>query len=432
MTPAAGIVPVFPGEAHERIISVIPTYVTVSDACDHMRSDRPPTYLDKQNSQNERYVLISYSHSDSGWVYPILDRLNSLGLNYWYDTELCNGDEWNVVVGERIKDEKCVGAILFTSYNYMRSRACEQEMRAVHDEVQKRRYRYFAVSPRHASPGDMLVRSYVMNSSEIKAGMLDELRGCNDDKIIEYIRDNLIAPFPIERAEIVSKLFPSNKIWTSTDQGDDEEHRAFAVDESFFEKIIDSFEHDGVVNNADTIASKLNLKKDESGVSIMEFATYPIRDRYDSQGMVNGNFMRAVPNEWYMAGVVGDVVTLISRYPLVTEVSAKMDDIDRVMRRFKDNCLSMDEKDVLMEPPRLLTIGEFNEYFTDGGLDPVCKFNPLEKRGGATSWAVLNDTGRCSMISVAGKLIKGTCSPVNKLGIRPVLRISLSAFIGKR
>ena len=368
---------------------------------------------------------------DKGWVFPILERLYSLGLNYWYDSKLKNGDFWDEVVGTRIRDERCVGVIFFTSYDYMRSKACEQEMRAVYDEVQKRQYRYFAVSPKRASPVDILARSIMKAGTELNGGTLDVLRRCGDDEVADFIRENLMGTFPIERAEIVSKLFPSNKIWTNSECKDGEQ-AFFAADEAFLESIIDSFADVGAVNNSMTIANELNLKVDESGASIMGFATYPIRDRYESQGMVNGNFMKAVPNEWYVAGVVGDVITLVSRYLMATNVPAKMDEIDRMMGRFKDNCLSEEEKDVLVEGPRLLTLEEFSEYFVEGGLDPVCRFNPMEKRSGATSWAVLNETGRCSMVSVAGRLIRGACSPMNMIGLRPVVKVSLSAFKEKR
>ena len=394
-----------------------------------MATDYPPTYLDKQTSENEKFVFISYCHRDSGWVYPILDKLFSLGLNYWYDKELHKGDLWDEVVGTKIWDERCVGAIVFSSYEYMRSEACDQEMGAIYDKVQKGDFRYFAVSNKPLSPGDILVRSFVMSASEMKEGVIDALKDCDNEKVADFIRDNMIALFPIERAEKVSKLFPINKIWTNTEHGDDVGQIVFNLKDSFFDGIIDSFMKDGAVNSAESLVDELGLSIDDNGMPIVEYASYPIREGYESKGRINGNFVKPVPIEWCLVGVTGDVMTLVSKYSIATEIQAKADEVDKILEKFTENCLSEVEKAAILEKPRAMDTDEYEHYFVNGGMSPVCRFNPIDKRmGTSTSWIVLNQDNRFTMVSVTGKLVRGICPPGNRVGIRPVVKISLTAY----
>ncbi len=394
---------------------------------DSMAENLPLTYLDKNNSENEKYVFISYCHRDSEWVYPILRELYSLGLNYWYDSRLDKGDLWDEVVEIRIRDEHCVGSIVFSSYEYMRSKACEQEMHAIYEMSQKRPFRYFAISDRLASPGDILARAYVR--TKVDSSVITALRMCDDSSIMDFIRDNLFDQFPIERAEIVSKLFPSNKIWTNTDAEEDKA-LAFVSDQAFYDSIIRAFEKDGAVNNLDTLVGELGLKNDEADNVIVELGTYPVRDRYSGSCLINGNFVKPVPNEWYVVKGTGETIVLVSRYPIATNVQPRRADIATILERFWNNCLSDEERGIIKkEELRLMDVCEFYSYFRDGSLDPICKHNPLDKKDSSAAWIIVSENNGYSMISVMGKLVM-TCPFGGGLAIRPVLKISLTAFKG--
>ena len=43
-------------------------------------AERFPAY-----SGRGHYVFVSYSHKDSGIVYPIISTLRDMGFNIWYD-----------------------------------------------------------------------------------------------------------------------------------------------------------------------------------------------------------------------------------------------------------------------------------------------------------------------------------------------------------
>ena len=89
----------------------------------------PPTYLDRQGlSPRAKYLFVSYSHKSSQTVYKDLFGLYDLGLNFWYDTELRNGDIWYKTVEERLADPNCCGAVFFFDENCLSGDAIEIEI----------------------------------------------------------------------------------------------------------------------------------------------------------------------------------------------------------------------------------------------------------------------------------------------------------------
>ena len=50
----------------------------------------------------EKYIFISYSHSDSEIIIPILEELNSNGYRIWYDDGIEWGSEWPESVAQHL------------------------------------------------------------------------------------------------------------------------------------------------------------------------------------------------------------------------------------------------------------------------------------------------------------------------------------------
>ena len=121
-------------------------------------------------------------------------------------------------------------------------------------------------------------------------------------------------------------------------------------------------------------------------------------------------------------------MVLISRHPVATDVQARRDEVEKVLRRFKDSCFSQDDADAIIEEPRLLTEAEFREYFVDGTLDAVANINPLGGKNGATSWIITDEKGNYLMVAKTGKLTNSPCSPTNKIGVRPIVKVSSTSF----
>lgn len=85
------------------------------------------THLDRKNPQGP-YAFVSYSHRDKEDVERALAALNSLGADFWYDTELRGGQIWIDKVKEVTANKNCVGIIYFISPHFIYSDACIQEL----------------------------------------------------------------------------------------------------------------------------------------------------------------------------------------------------------------------------------------------------------------------------------------------------------------
>lgn len=79
---------------------------------------KPSVYSERETHvKNEKYLFISYSHKDAEVVYPFLISLYDKGLNFWYDRELNNGEDWSSEAKEAMSNENCIGVIFFLSTN---------------------------------------------------------------------------------------------------------------------------------------------------------------------------------------------------------------------------------------------------------------------------------------------------------------------------
>lgn len=75
---------------------------------------------------NDNYIFVSYSHSDSGVIAPILESLNRAGFRIWYDEGIEWGDEWPESVARHLHD--CEVCIAFHSRASVVSENCRQEI----------------------------------------------------------------------------------------------------------------------------------------------------------------------------------------------------------------------------------------------------------------------------------------------------------------
>lgn len=93
----------------------------------------PLTMFDKVSFdlKNDNFLFVSYSHLDDTAVYEILNSLYDSHVNYWYDTKLRVGDEWDNVVNNIINNSHCVGTLFFLSKNYIKSDSCKKEYETI-------------------------------------------------------------------------------------------------------------------------------------------------------------------------------------------------------------------------------------------------------------------------------------------------------------
>ncbi len=60
---------------------------------------------------DKSFVFASYSHTDKLQVYPIIDYLNKIGLNIWYDEGIPISENWKKSIVENL--DKCSGFLVF-------------------------------------------------------------------------------------------------------------------------------------------------------------------------------------------------------------------------------------------------------------------------------------------------------------------------------
>lgn len=66
------------------------------------------------------YVFVSYSHSDSDKVIPIIKQLKQRMCRVWYDEGLTPGESWNDSIADHLKG--CEAFMIFISENSVRSK----------------------------------------------------------------------------------------------------------------------------------------------------------------------------------------------------------------------------------------------------------------------------------------------------------------------
>ena len=83
--------------------------------------DKPsPAYLG-----DDDYVFVSYAHSNASTVYGELIRLQSEGINIWYDEGISPGSRWTQEIADAI--ERCKVFVAFVSIDFISSENCVNE-----------------------------------------------------------------------------------------------------------------------------------------------------------------------------------------------------------------------------------------------------------------------------------------------------------------
>lgn len=88
---------------------------------------RPSAYTGK-----EPFVFISYAHKDAGRVYPIIERLQRLGIRVWYDEGLEPGSHWDDMIARNLMD--CAYVVCFITKNFLESENCLNEIHMAAEE----------------------------------------------------------------------------------------------------------------------------------------------------------------------------------------------------------------------------------------------------------------------------------------------------------
>lgn len=75
---------------------------------------------------DEKYIFVSYSHLNGDTVFPILERLNSVGFRIWYDEGIEWGTEWPESIASHLRG--CEICMVFHSKASIISQNCRQEI----------------------------------------------------------------------------------------------------------------------------------------------------------------------------------------------------------------------------------------------------------------------------------------------------------------
>lgn len=74
--------------------------------------------IPKAYEGNGNYIVISYCHADGEKVAEDIRKLQSCGINVWYDEGLIAGKEWDEQVLQRIKKNTCIAVVFYVSDIY--------------------------------------------------------------------------------------------------------------------------------------------------------------------------------------------------------------------------------------------------------------------------------------------------------------------------
>ncbi len=75
---------------------------------------------------DEPFVFVSYSHTDKLQVYPIIDYLNKIGLNIWYDEGIPISENWKRSIVENL--DKCNAFLVFVTPHIIDSEYVRKEI----------------------------------------------------------------------------------------------------------------------------------------------------------------------------------------------------------------------------------------------------------------------------------------------------------------
>ena len=127
--------------------------------------DRILAYEGKGN-----FIFVSYSHKDSGTVYPFITDLFEKKYRVWYDEGIAPGSEWPYNIEVHLKS--CSTVLVFVSENSLASRNCDNEVVNALDNKKK-------------------IIQYSLDGS-IHPLLKDELTVRNKEELFNTLSDDLI------------------------------------------------------------------------------------------------------------------------------------------------------------------------------------------------------------------------------------------------
>lgn len=117
------------------------------------------------------YAFISYAHSDSQQVFPLLNKLQQDGLRIWIDHGITFGEEWPEEIGEHLIH--CQVVIVFLSFNSILSANVRREITMAVNEHKK-------------------IIAIVMDSVKLTPGMQLQLGLCQMLNLYQYSENQLM------------------------------------------------------------------------------------------------------------------------------------------------------------------------------------------------------------------------------------------------
>ncbi len=145
---------------------------------------------------NGRYAFVSYSHTDSDMVYPVICDLHNEGYNIWYDEGIAPSAEWRGVINEHIRD--CEVFVVFATKNSMDSVEVVKECTYAINLHKKLHIIYLEEIPDSAISPNLIadftnnqrVHAHEMHSNVFAKRLREPLAGCRDIIEPEIPADN--------------------------------------------------------------------------------------------------------------------------------------------------------------------------------------------------------------------------------------------------
>ncbi|MFX0040275.1 MAG: tetratricopeptide repeat protein [Promethearchaeota archaeon] len=75
---------------------------------------------------DEPFIFVSYSHTDRLQVYPIIDYLNKIGINIWYDEGISVSEDWKSSIVDNL--ERCSAFLVFITPHIIDSEYVRKEI----------------------------------------------------------------------------------------------------------------------------------------------------------------------------------------------------------------------------------------------------------------------------------------------------------------
>lgn len=156
------------------------------------------------------YAFVSYSHNESGIVYPIIEQLVNMGYNIWYDQGIPLIADYGGELYRQIKD--CTVFVLFASKASAESKDVKKEI--IHAISFQKNIVQVAIDKNVKYPDEVAYHlpptlqylSMDTEPSEFYEKLTETLAECRDDKVIDHGIDESGAKISTLKARIHHKI----------------------------------------------------------------------------------------------------------------------------------------------------------------------------------------------------------------------------------